>query len=190
VVGIARQTSNYFCSELPTPRLQHTLAEYRIVENVRPPKLRIVPEVRKAFQVDIRHMDRLVIARYQAGNGYFRRHRDNGAPTVMFRQFALSLNLNTDEYYGGHLTFPEYNSHVYSPPAGGGIVFSASLLHEALPVTSGTRYVLLTRRGCRDAAVSGSQAASSLTPYADVPKSQLVLSAATPKGTCYGTETL
>jgi predicted 2-oxoglutarate/Fe(II)-dependent dioxygenase YbiX len=105
---------------------------------------RIAPEVRKAFQVDICHMDRLLIARYEAGKGYFRRHRDNGAPTVMFPQFALSLNLNTDEYHGGHLTFPEYSSHVYGPAAGGGIVFSASLLHEALPVTSGTRYVLLT----------------------------------------------
>ena len=28
--------------------------------------------------------------------------------------------------------------------AGAGVVFSCSLLHEATPVTSGTRYVLLT----------------------------------------------
>ncbi len=54
------------------------------------------------------------------------------------------MNLNTGEYEGGELLFPEYNDHRYCPPAGGGIIFSASLLHEAAPVTSGRRYVLLT----------------------------------------------
>jgi predicted 2-oxoglutarate/Fe(II)-dependent dioxygenase YbiX len=101
-------------------------------------------EIKKAFQVDVAHLDRLLIARYDAEKGYFRRHRDNGAPNVAFRQFALTLNLNTEEYSGGHLVFPEHNPHRYRPPTGGGIVFSTSLLHEALPVTSGTRYVLLT----------------------------------------------
>ena len=89
-------------------------------------------------------LDRLLVARYDTGAGHFRRHRDNGAPNVAFRQFALTLNLNTEDYRGGHLVFPEYNSHRYRPPTGSGIVFSASLLHEALPLTEGSRYVLLT----------------------------------------------
>ena len=105
---------------------------------------RCAPEIKKAFQVDIGHLDRLLVARYDAAAGYFKRHRDNGGPNVAFRQFALTLNLNTEEYEGGHLVFPEYNPHRYRPPTGAGIVFSASALHEALPVTSGTRYVLLT----------------------------------------------
>jgi hypothetical protein len=105
---------------------------------------RCAPEIKKAFQVDIAHFDRLLVARYDAGKGYFRRHRDDGAPGVAFRQFAVTLNLNTEEYDGGHLVFPEHNPHRYRPPTGGGIVFSTSLLHEALPVTSGRRYVLLT----------------------------------------------
>ena len=105
---------------------------------------RCAPEVKKAFQVDISHIDRLLVARYDAEAGWFRRHRDNGGPNVAFRQFALTLNLNTEDYEGGHLVFPEYNSHRYRPPTGGGVIFSASVLHEAMPVTRGTRYVLLT----------------------------------------------
>jgi predicted 2-oxoglutarate/Fe(II)-dependent dioxygenase YbiX len=102
------------------------------------------PEIRKAFQHSISHADRLLIARYDDTGGYFRRHRDNSGRDVAFRQFALSVNLNTEEYEGGNLLFPECNDHRYSPPAGGGIVFSASLLHEVTPVTRGCRYVLLT----------------------------------------------
>jgi predicted 2-oxoglutarate/Fe(II)-dependent dioxygenase YbiX len=56
----------------------------------------------------------------------------------------LSLNLNTEDYEGGHLLFPEYNDHRYSPPTGGGVIFSTAVLHEAAPVTFGRRYVLLT----------------------------------------------
>ena len=104
---------------------------------------RCVPEIARAFQVDIAHTDRILLARYDETGGYFRRHRDNAAPSVAFRQFALSLNLN-DDYDGGHLLFPEYNDRRYRPPAGAGVVFSCSLLHEAAPVTRGQRYCALT----------------------------------------------
>jgi len=103
----------------------------------------VLPEIKKAFQIDACHTDRLLIARYDETGGYFRRHRDNAAPGVAFRQFALSVNLNSD-YEGGHILFPEYNSHRYRPGAGAGVVFSCSLLHEAAPITKGRRYVLLT----------------------------------------------
>ena len=43
---------------------------------------------------------------------------------------------------GGALRFPEYGERTYSPPKGGGIIFSCSILHEALPVTSGQRFGL------------------------------------------------
>jgi predicted 2-oxoglutarate/Fe(II)-dependent dioxygenase YbiX len=101
------------------------------------------PEMKKAFQFDAAFTDRLLVARYDDTGGYFRRHRDNTAPEVSFRQFALSVNLNAG-YEGGYLTFPEFNPHRYRPEPGAGIIFSASLLHEATPVTSGHRYVLLT----------------------------------------------
>lgn len=105
---------------------------------------RCAPEIAKAFQATVTHTDRILLSRYDADAGWFRRHRDNAAPNVAFRQFALSVNLNTGDYEGGHLLFPEYNDHQYAPPVGGGLIFSTGLLHEAAPVTSGSRYVLLT----------------------------------------------
>ncbi len=105
---------------------------------------RCVPEIKKAFQVDIAHFDRFLVARYDDDGGRFRRHRDNGHESLAFRQFAISLNLNSEDYDGGCLLFPEYNSHRYRPATGAGLVFSASLLHEATPTTRGSRYVALT----------------------------------------------
>lgn len=53
------------------------------------------------------------------------------------------MNLNTGEYDGGKLRFPEFGRQVYEAPAGGAVVFSCSLLHEATPVTAGRRYAYL-----------------------------------------------
>ena len=105
---------------------------------------RCAGEIAKAFQARVCFTDRLLVSRYDDTGGWFRRHRDNVAENVAFREFALSLNLNTGDYQGGELLFPEYNDHRYAPPAGGGIIFSTSVLHEAAPVTRGCRYVLLT----------------------------------------------
>jgi hypothetical protein len=102
------------------------------------------PAIKQAFHCDVAFNDRVLIARYDATGGYFKRHRDNTNEAVAFRKFALSVNLNTGAYAGGELVFPEFNDHLYAPGAGDGVVFSTSLLHEALPVTSGQRYVLLT----------------------------------------------
>jgi len=111
-------------------------------EVVRLLSTRVVPEIKRAFQAEIANADRMLIARYDDTGGYFKRHRDNAAPHTAFREFAISLNLNTHEYEGGELLFPEYDDHRYNPPAGGAIVFSAALLHEAAAVTRGSRYVL------------------------------------------------
>jgi hypothetical protein len=105
---------------------------------------RLFPEIKKVFQVEVTCMDRLLISCYPEHTGLFKRHRDNRSPTVRFRQFALSLNLNTGAYSGGELIFPEYSPHLYSPPACGAMVFSASLLHEVTRITQGQRYVLLS----------------------------------------------
>jgi predicted 2-oxoglutarate/Fe(II)-dependent dioxygenase YbiX len=105
---------------------------------------RLLPEIKRAYQIDIAHADRILVVRYDETGGYFHRHRDNTAPQVAFRQFAVSLNLNTGDYEGGDLEFPEYDNDHYSPPAGAAVVFSASLMHAARPVTRGARYVLLT----------------------------------------------
>ncbi|HEV8392368.1 MAG TPA: 2OG-Fe(II) oxygenase [Dongiaceae bacterium] len=106
---------------------------------------RLGPEVNKAFCYGSFQFDRVLIACYDAERGdYFRRHRDNSTPATAHRRFALTLNLNSDEYDGGELVFPEYGDYRYKPPTGAAVVFSCSLLHEALPVTRGQRFALLS----------------------------------------------
>jgi len=102
------------------------------------------PEIKRAFQFDACYVDRILIACYNERGGCFLRHRDNAAPGVAYRQFALSINLNTGDYEGGYIAFPEYSSHLYKHGRGAAAVFSTTLLHEATPVAKGRRYVLLT----------------------------------------------
>jgi predicted 2-oxoglutarate/Fe(II)-dependent dioxygenase YbiX len=106
---------------------------------------RLIPEIRKAFQYPVTRRERFHIARYEGARGGFQHgHRDNPTPELAHRRFALSLNLNTEEYEGGALRFPEYGDQRYRAEAGSALVFSSSLLHEVLEVTSGRRYVLLS----------------------------------------------
>ncbi len=105
---------------------------------------RLVPEIKKAFQFDVTRIERYIVACYDAGEGgYFRPHRDNTTKGTAHRRFAVSINLNAEEFEGGDLRFPEFGPRTYRPPTGGAVVFSCSLLHEATPVTKGTRYVFL-----------------------------------------------
>ncbi len=106
---------------------------------------RLGPELAKAFCFGSFRFDRVLIACYDADRGdYFRPHRDNTTPATAGRRIALTLNLNTDEYDGGELVFPEYGDYRYKPPTGAAVLFSCSLLHEALPVTRGQRFALLS----------------------------------------------
>ena len=106
---------------------------------------RLGPEVGKAFCFGSFRFDRVLIACYDADRGdHFRPHRDNTTPATAGRRFALTLNLNSDEYDGGELMFPEYGDYRYKPPTGAAVVFACSLLHEALPVTRGQRFALLS----------------------------------------------
>jgi peroxiredoxin len=104
---------------------------------------RLLPEIAKAFQYRITRWERLRIGCYQGERGgELHGHRDNVEPTP-YRRFAMSINLNVDEFAGGELRFPEFGDQRYRPANGTAIVFSSSLLHEALHVTSGVRLVLL-----------------------------------------------
>ena len=105
---------------------------------------RLVPEIAKAFQFQVTRMERHIVACYDSEiGGHFRPHRDNTTKGTAHRRFAVSLNLNTGEYEGGCLRFPEFGQQTYEAPAGGAVVFSCSLLHEATPVTQGRRYAYL-----------------------------------------------
>jgi hypothetical protein len=129
-----KRTEDYMVSE---PMMQKAISD-RLA-------WRIGPELIKVFAYDREFsFDAHVVLSYSAeGRHFFGAHRDNGAPTTADRSFAVSLNLNED-FEGGELIFPEYSGIKVSPPAGGAAVFSCSLLHEALPVTRGRRFVLTT----------------------------------------------
>jgi predicted 2-oxoglutarate/Fe(II)-dependent dioxygenase YbiX len=104
---------------------------------------RLVPEIAKAFQFRVTRIERYIVACYDAAEGgHFRAHRDNTTKGTAHRRFAVSVNLN-DGFEGGELWFPEFGPRRYRPPAGGAVVFSCSLLHEATPVTRGVRYATL-----------------------------------------------
>lgn len=105
---------------------------------------RVIPEIAKVFQYRVTCFERYTVACYRAADqGFFSPHRDNTAQGNQHRRFALTLNLNSD-YEGGALRFPEYSSDLYRPTPGSAVVFSCSLLHEAMPVTQGERFVLLS----------------------------------------------
>lgn len=107
-------------------------------------RTRLTPEIKKAFQFQVTRIERHIIACYRsASGGFFLPHRDNTTKGTAHRRFAVSLNLNTGEYEGGLLRFPEFGRQTYTVQAGGAVVFSCSLLHEATPVTSGCRYAYL-----------------------------------------------
>lgn len=105
---------------------------------------RVMPEIQRAFQFRPTRIERHIVACYDANDGgHFRAHRDNTTKGTAHRRFAVSLNLNTGDYDGGRLRFPEFGRQQYEAPAGGAVVFSCSLLHEATRVTRGRRYAYL-----------------------------------------------
>lgn len=107
-------------------------------------KARVLPEIEKAFCFKASRIERYVVGCYDAQDrGFFRMHRDNTQLGTAHRRFAMTMNLNAEDYDGGELWFPEYGPLTYKAPTGSAVVFSCSLLHEVKPVTAGRRYAFL-----------------------------------------------
>lgn len=101
------------------------------------------PMIHRAYQFDVTRIERFIVACYDGDSGgHFRPHRDNTTKGTAHRRFACTINLN-DDYDGGDLRFPEFGTQTYRAPVGGAVIFSCSLLHEALPVTRGQRFAFL-----------------------------------------------
>jgi predicted 2-oxoglutarate/Fe(II)-dependent dioxygenase YbiX/peroxiredoxin len=126
-------------------RLDHEITDQAVMQTARNRVTRaLVPEVRRAFQFDATRLERHIVACYDAAaGGHFKAHRDNLTAATAHRKFAVTINLNAEEYEGGDLWFPEYGSRHYRCPTGGAVVFSCTLLHEARPVTRGRRFAYL-----------------------------------------------
>lgn len=104
---------------------------------------RVMPDLHKAFWIEKLRPEAFYLARYDDDRAdFFAAHRDNNTPGTARRRIAVSVELN-DDYEGGGLIFSEYADHLHRAPAGGALAFSCSLMHEAVPVTLGSRYVLL-----------------------------------------------
>ncbi|MCR9174475.1 MAG: 2OG-Fe(II) oxygenase [Alphaproteobacteria bacterium] len=104
---------------------------------------RVMPELYKAFWIEKLRHEGYYLARYDDDRAdFFAAHRDNNTPGTARRRMAISMELN-ENYEGGGLMFPEYSDHRHRAPAGGALAFSCNLMHEAVPVSKGSRYVLL-----------------------------------------------
>ncbi len=107
-------------------------------------RARLFPEIQKAFNYPVTRHERYRIARYEGRRGgEAMGHRDNVEPTVAHRRFAVTINLNAEEYDGAELRFPEYSNQLYKPASGTAMVFSCSLLHEVVGMRSGSRFAML-----------------------------------------------
>ncbi len=96
------------------------------------------------FSSALRASNDISSGRYDAETGgHFSAHRDNTAPVVAHRRFAVTINLN-EGYEGGDLRFPEFGSQTCRASPGDAIVFSCSLLHEVTPVTRNRRYAFIS----------------------------------------------
>jgi hypothetical protein len=105
---------------------------------------RLFPEIQKAFNYQVTRHERYRLARYEGERGGEQMgHRDNTDPTVAHRRFAVTINLNAEDYEGAELRFPEYSDQLYKPASGTAIVFSCSLLHEVVGMRSGSRFAML-----------------------------------------------
>lgn len=104
---------------------------------------RIIPQMDKAFGYSPTSREQYRIACYDAAaGGSLPPHRDNPTEATKHRRFTVSVNLNNGSFEGGELAFRESSDHLYDVDEGTVIVWSASLLHEVLPVTRGRRFIL------------------------------------------------
>ncbi|NJK60914.1 MAG: redoxin domain-containing protein [Oscillatoriales cyanobacterium SM2_1_8] len=126
-------------------RQDHFVKDKDLKQGIDRPIQRIVfPEIEKAFSYKATRREDYKIACYDAtSGGFFRAHRDNTTGGTAHRRFAMSVNLNTEEYEGGYLRFPEYGPYRYRPETGAAVIFNCSLLHEATEILAGRRFVLL-----------------------------------------------
>ena len=105
---------------------------------------RLFPMIKRAWGWQASEIERYLVTCYDsADSGFFSAHRDDATAGTAHRRFAVTLNLNAEDYDGGELRFPEFGRRLYKPPTGGAVVFGCSLLHEARPVVRGVRYAVV-----------------------------------------------
>jgi predicted 2-oxoglutarate/Fe(II)-dependent dioxygenase YbiX len=100
----------------------------------------IKPLVKEVWGVDLRQHSETHFVRYCPGN-YYTAHSDTGLHRSD-RYFTVICYLN-DDFEGGQTSFPQLN-HRITPRCGKAVIFPATYLHCAEPVTSGEKYILVS----------------------------------------------
>jgi PKHD-type hydroxylase len=106
--------------------------------------LEVTHAANESFQFDIDKFDAMLqITRYETGQQY-KWHVDNGAGEMAKRKISLVTHLNDPMFFeGGGLQFFN-NRAAVDNRIGATTAFPSFELHRAMPVTSGTRYSLVT----------------------------------------------
>lgn len=100
------------------------------------------PAIQHVFQHDTPSREHWLVSRYSAPGHFMAAHRDRGTQATQHRNYTLTINLNGGEYEGGELRFPEFGGDLYQPEPGTAVVWSGNMMHEVLPVTRGTRFIV------------------------------------------------
>lgn len=104
----------------------------------------VMPEIQKVFGITIPYRENYKIGEYKGEDGgHFRAHRDNFDPPLGYRRFAVSIQLS-EGFEGGGVRFNEYGDDIVAPPKDSAVIFNCAVLHEAVKVTAGSRFILLT----------------------------------------------
>jgi len=103
----------------------------------------VVNSYKKLFKISEEILDKenYSLLRYNPGQ-YYHQHYDGGTESA--RSISVLIYLN-DEYSGGEIEFVNFNEK-FKPKAGTLILFPSNYAygHIAHPVTSGTKYVIVT----------------------------------------------
>lgn len=103
----------------------------------------VFPQIERVFGFRVAGRENYKITLYRGEEqGFFSPHRDNYDEYLGYRRVAMTVNLS-DGYEGGGLRFPEFDNNIYRPTMGSVILFPACIMHEAMKVTRGDRYVLV-----------------------------------------------
>lgn len=100
----------------------------------------IKPLVKEVWGVSLKQHNETHFVRYVPGN-YYTPHSDTGLHRND-RYFTVLCYLN-DDFEGGQTSFPQLNYSI-SPRSGKAVIFPATYLHCAEPVSSGEKYVLVS----------------------------------------------
>lgn len=106
-----------------------------------------VNEYTSKYKIQMKHWEAMNFIKYNKGQ-YFTQHADHGHSYICTVSLVAYLN---DDYEGGELYFNNLDIKL-KPKAGDLIIFPSSYLfsHTAMPIISGTKYVIATMLDYKD----------------------------------------